>query len=48
MRERDELIHALAKIFYDYHAVKYIAVEGLRIVKVLNGKVRSVNNYYTN
>ena len=43
--ERDRLIHALARIPYDYEAVKAVAVRGQELVRILDNKVRSVNNY---
>lgn len=44
-RERDQLIHALAKMPYDHERVKATAVSGLDLVKRLSSKVRSVNAY---
>lgn len=46
-RERDKLIHALAKIPYDHESVKAVAVRGQELVRVLSNKVKSVNNYYS-
>ena len=46
-RERDKLIHALAKIPYDHDSVQEIATRGQELVRVLSNKVKSVNNYYT-
>lgn len=46
-RERDELIHALAKIPYDHESVKAVAVRGQELVRVLSNKVKSVNYYYS-
>lgn len=45
-RQRDQLIHALAKIPYDHKSVKDIAVQGKELVRILSNKVKSVNNYY--
>ena len=45
-RERDQLIHALAKIPYDHESIMEIAVRGQRIVNNLDNKVRSVNRYF--
>lgn len=47
-RERDQLIHALAKIPYDHESIKIIAVQGKELVRILSDKVKSVNNYYAN
>jgi hypothetical protein len=44
-RERDRLIHALAKIPYDHETVKATTVSGLDLVKRLSNKVKSVNAY---
>ena len=46
-RNRDQLIHALAKIPYDHESVKEIAAEGQKIVQILSNKVKSVNNYHS-
>ncbi|MCI6866683.1 MAG: hypothetical protein MR871_01795, partial [Lachnospiraceae bacterium] len=45
-RNRDKLIHALAKVPYDHQSIKGVALEGQRIVRVLDNKVKSVNNYH--
>lgn len=45
-RERDRLIHALAKIKYNDEEVKAIAERGSRLSKTLENKVKSVNHYY--
>lgn len=45
-RERDQLIHALAKIPYDHESVKATAITGQELVKKLSSKVRSVNVYH--
>lgn len=45
-RERDKLIHALAKIPYDHEMVKATAITGHELIKTLGNKVRSVNAYY--
>lgn len=45
-RDRDRLIHALARIRYDNDEVREIAERGLELVNTLDNKVRSVNRYY--
>lgn len=45
-RERDQLIHALAKIPYDHESVKAVAVKGQELVRILCNKVKSVNAYH--
>lgn len=45
-RDRDRLIHALARIPYDSEEVKEIAVRGQDLVTKLDNSVRSVNRYY--
>jgi len=45
-RERDQLIHALAKIPYNHEEVKEVALKGQELVRVLSNKVKSVNNYH--
>ena len=45
-RDRDRLIHAMARIPYDHGSVKEIAERGLEIVNTLDSRVRSVNRYY--
>ena len=44
-RDRDILIHNLAKIPYDFEQVKQIAERGQLLVNMLDNKVRSVNRY---
>ena len=45
-RERDQLIHALARIHYDPESVQAIAERGQELVRILSNKVKSVNNYH--
>lgn len=45
-RERDQLIHALAKIPYDHESVKSVAIRGQKLVRILCNKAKSVNNYH--
>ena len=45
-RERDRLIHALAKIQYNHKSVRSIAEEGQELVRILSNKIKSVNNYH--
>lgn len=45
-RERDQLIHALARIPYDHESVKEVAAKGQELVRILCNKVKSVNNYH--
>lgn len=45
-RERDSLIHALARISYNPESVKAIAENGQELVRILDNKVKSVNSYY--
>ena len=45
-RDRDRLIHALARIPYDSEEVKEIAERGQELINKLDNKVRSVNRYY--
>ena len=45
-RQRDRLIHALAKIPYNHEEIKYIALRGQELVRIFSNKVQSVNNYY--
>ena len=45
-RNRDQLIHALAKVPYDNERVKEIALTGQEIVKVLDNKAKSLNKYF--
>ena len=47
-RQRDQLIHALAKIPYDHESVKATAITGQELIKKLSSKVRSVNAYHDN
>ena len=44
-RDRDVLIHNLAKIPYDHEQVKQIAERGQLLTYLLDNKVRSVNRY---
>lgn len=45
-RQRDQLIHALAKIPYDHESVKITAITGQELIRKLSSKVRSVNTYH--
>ncbi|MBP3412963.1 MAG: hypothetical protein J6K89_06845 [Oscillospiraceae bacterium] len=45
-KERDKLIHNLAKIPYNDKAVEAVAVKGQDLVKLLDNRIKSVNNYY--
>ncbi len=45
-RERDKLIHALARIKYDDKHVKDVAERGAELVNELDNKVRSVNRHF--
>ena len=45
-RERDQLIHALAKIPYEHESIKAVAVRGQELVRILCNKVKSVNNFH--
>lgn len=45
-KERDDLIHHMAKIPYDHESIKATAIAGQELVKMLSSKVRSVNAYY--
>lgn len=45
-RNRDQLIHALAKVPYDNERVKEIALTGQEIVRVLDNKTKSLNKYF--
>jgi hypothetical protein len=45
-KERDALIHHMAKIPYDHESIKATAIAGQELVKMLSNKVRSVNAYY--
>jgi len=44
-RNRDKLIHDLAKIPYDHESVREIAENGQDIIKRLDNAVQSVNNH---
>ena len=44
--DRDQLIHALAKVPYDHDSVREIATRGQELVRILSNKVKSANNYY--
>lgn len=43
---RDDLTHKRADIPYDHEDIEAIAVAGREIVRVLENKVKSVNNYF--
>ena len=45
-RDRDRLIHALARIPYDSEEVKEIAERGQELVNTLDNRVRSINRYF--
>lgn len=45
-RDRDQLIHALAKVPYDHDSVREIATRGQELARILSNKVKSANNYY--
>jgi len=45
-RNRDQLIHALAKVPYDNDKIKEIALTGQEIVRVLDNKTKSLNAYF--
>ena len=45
-RDRDILIHDLAKIPYNHESIKEIAERGKIIVDELDNKVRSINRYH--
>lgn len=45
-RERDRLIHALARVRYDDASVRDVAERGQELVRVVDNKVRSVNRYF--
>ena len=45
-KQRDRLIHNLAKIPYDDDNVMQVAIEGKEIVRILDNKSRSVNRFY--
>jgi hypothetical protein len=45
-RDRDLLIHAMAKIPYDHDSVKNVAERGQVLVRNFGNKVKSVNQYY--
>ncbi len=45
-RQRDRLIHALARIPYNHEEIKKTALHGQELVRILSNKVKSVNNYY--
>lgn len=45
-KKRNDLIHHLAAIPYDHESVQLLAEEGSALVKLLAGKVKSVNNYH--
>ena len=45
-RNRDQLIHALAKVPYDNDKIKEIALTGQEIVRVLDNRTKSLNAYF--
>lgn len=45
-RNRDQLIHALAKVPYDNEQIKEIALNGQEIVRILDNKTKSLNAYF--
>ena len=45
-RERDKLIHALAKIKYDDESTRDVAIKGQNLVRIFSSKVKNVNNYF--
>lgn len=45
-RERDLLIHDLAKVPYDNERIKEIASNGQEIVRILDNKAKSLNTYF--
>lgn len=45
-RDRDQLIHDLAKIPYDNDRIKAIAEVGQEVVRVLDNKSKSLNAYF--
>lgn len=45
-RDRDILIHALAKIPYDNDHVKNVAEQGMELVRILDNKVRIINRLF--
>ena len=45
-RNRDQLIHALAKVPYDNEHIKEIALTGQEIVRILDNKTKSLNKYF--
>ena len=45
-RDRDNLIHALAKIPYDHDSVKEIAERGQKLIRLFDARVQSVNRYH--
>ena len=44
-QDRDQLIHALAKIPYDHDSVQEIATRGQELVRLFSTRVQSVNRY---
>ncbi len=44
--DRNQLVHALAKIPYDHESIKEIAERGLKLVNMLDNKVKSVNRFF--
>lgn len=45
-KERNDLVHDLAKIPYNPESLKDIAVKGVIIINTLDNKVKSVNRYH--
>ena len=45
-RNRDQLIHALAKVPYDNDRIKEIALTGQEIVRTLDNKTKSINTFF--
>ncbi|MGO5292920.1 hypothetical protein ACTQ1N_12225 [Porcincola sp. LCP21S3_C12] len=44
--DRNQLVHALAKIQYNHESIKQIAERGQLLVDTLDNKVKSVNRYF--
>ena len=44
--DRNQLVHALAKIQYNHESIKQIAERGQLLVNTLDNKVKSVNRYF--
>lgn len=45
-KQRDNLIHNLAKMPYNHESIQIIAEDGQKLVNTLDSKTRVVNNYY--